>query len=187
MTNAQDSKLHKAFSNGSSNNIKLSKTQLHKIGQSGGFLGRLLGPLLKTGLPLIGNVLKPLAKSVLIQLGLTTVASASDAVIHKKIFGSGFTTLIISNDEMNDIMKIVKSLEESGLLIKGMSELIQHEAKEQKGGFLGMLLATLGASLLRNLLTGEGGIATSQGLENLELAKEQLGHVKIFNATSSFN
>ena len=187
LTNTQVLKLQKAFANNYLANIKLSKTQLHKIVQSGGFLGRPLGPLLKTGLLLIGNVLKPLAKSVLIPLGLTAAASATDTAIHKRMFGSGFTTLIISNDEMNDIMKIVKSLEESGLLIKGMSELIQHEAKEQKGGFLGMLLATLGASLLRNLLTGEGGIATSQGLENLELAKEQLGHVKIFNATSSFN
>ena len=187
LTNTQVLKLQKAFANNYLANIKLSKTQLHKIVQSGGFLGRPLGPLLKTGLLLIGNVLKPLAKSVLIPLGLTAAASATDTAIHKRMFGSGFTTLIISNDEMNDIMKIVKSLEESGLLIKGMSELIQHEAKEQKGGFLGMLLGTLGASLLRNLLTGEGGIATSQGLENLELAKEQLGHVKIFNATSSFN
>ena len=187
LTNTQVLKVQKAFANNYLANIKLSKTQLHKIVQSGGFLGRPLGPLLKTGLLLIGNVLKPLAKSVLIPLGLTAAASATDTAIHKRMFGSGFTTLIISNDEMNDIMKIVKSLEESGLLIKGMSELIQHEAKEQKGGFLGMLLATLGASLLRNLLTGEGGIATSQGLENLELAKEQLGHVKIFNATSSFN
>ena len=84
LTNTQVSRLGKAFANGSSANIKLSKTQLHKIGQSGGFLGRLLGPLLKTGLPLIGNVLKPLAKSVLIALGLTAAASATDAVIHKK-------------------------------------------------------------------------------------------------------
>ena len=65
---------------------------MHKIGQSGGFLGRLLGPLLKTGLPLIGNVLKPLAKSVLIPLGLTAAAAATGATIHKKMFGSGFTT-----------------------------------------------------------------------------------------------
>ena len=86
-------------------NIKLSKTQLHKIEQSGGFLGRLLGPLLKTGLLLIGSVLKLLAKSVLIPLGLTASASATDAAIHKKMFGSGVTTLIISNEEMNDIMK----------------------------------------------------------------------------------
>ena len=79
--------------------------------QSGSFLGRLLGPLLKTGLPLITNVVKPLAKRVLIPLGLTAAASAADAGIHKKILGSGHnTTLIISNDEMNDIIRIVKSL-----------------------------------------------------------------------------
>ena len=119
LTNAQVSKLRKAFANGLSVNIKLSKTQLHKLGQSRGFLGRLLEPLLKTGLPLMGNVLKLLTKSVLIPLGLTAVASARDAAIHKKMFGSGFTTLIICNEEMNDIMKIIKSLEESGLLIKG--------------------------------------------------------------------
>ena len=107
--------------------------------QSGGFLGRLLGPLLKTGLPLMKSVIKPLAKSVLLQLGLTAAASAADAGIHKKILGSGHnnnTTLIISNDEMDDISKIVKSLEDSGLLLKGVSETIQNEAKEQKGGFL---------------------------------------------------
>ena len=95
--------------------MKLSKTQLHKIGQSGGFLGRVLGPLLKTGLSLTGNVLKPLAEMVLITLGLTA-ASATDAAIHKKMFWSGRrpldlashnTTLIISNEEINDIMKII--------------------------------------------------------------------------------
>ena len=79
--------------------------------QSGGFLGRLLGPLLKTGLPLIKNVIKPLAKSVLIPLGLTAAASAADAGIHKKILGSGHnhpshnTTLIISNDELMILLK----------------------------------------------------------------------------------
>ena len=109
---------------------------------------------------LIGNVLKPLAKSVLIPLGLTAAASATDAAIHKKMFGSGArssmlalrpvdlasrTTLVSSNEEMNDIMKIVTSLEESGLLI-GVSKTIKNEAKEQKGGFLRMLLSTLGLS-----------------------------------------
>ena len=148
LTNKPVSKLRKAFANNSSANIKLSKTQLHKTGQSGGFLGRLLGPFLKTGLPLIGNVLKPLAKSILIPLGLTAAASATDAAIHKKMFGSGNTTLIILNKEMNDIMKIIKSLEEFGLLIKGVSETTKNEAKEQKIGFLQMLLGTLGASLL---------------------------------------
>ena len=113
LTNTQVSKLLKAFANNSSANIKLSKSQLHKIGQSTGFPGRLLGPLLKAGLASMGNVLKPLAKSVLIPLGLTAAASATDPTIHKKMFGSGFTTLIISNEEMEDIMKIVKSLEDS--------------------------------------------------------------------------
>ena len=95
------------------------------------FLGRLLGPLLKTGLPLIKNVIKPLAKSVLIPLGLTAAASAADAGIHKKILGSGNNiTLIISNDEINDIIKIVKSLEDSGLLLKGVTETVQNEVKE---------------------------------------------------------
>ena len=86
LTNAQVSKLHKTFANGSSANVKLSETQLHKIGQSRGFLGRLLEPLLKTGLLLIINALKPLAKIVLIPLGLTAVASTKDAAIHKKMF-----------------------------------------------------------------------------------------------------
>ena len=83
LTNTQVLKLCKAFANGSSANMKLSKTQLHQIGQSGGFLGRRLGPLLKNGLPLIGSVLKPLAKSLLISLALTAAASATDAAIHK--------------------------------------------------------------------------------------------------------
>ena len=163
--------LRKAFTNGLSGNIILSKTQLHKIGQSGGFLGRLLGPLLKTQLLLIGNVLKPLAKSVLIPLGLTAAASATDAAINNKMFGSGRhpsdlakkITLIISNEEMNNIMKLVKSLEESGLLIKGVSKTVKNEAKEQKGRFLGMLLGFLGASLLGNLLIGKSKIRASEG------------------------
>ena len=163
LTNTQVSKLRKAFANGSSANIKLSKTQLHKIGQSGGVLGRLLGLLLKTRLPLVGNVLKPLAKSVLISLQLTVAASATDAAVHKNIFGSGFTTLIISNEEMNDIMKVVKSLEESSLLIKSVSQTMKNELKEQKVGLLSMLLGTLGASLLGNLLTGKGTIRACEG------------------------
>ena len=79
------------------------------------------------------------------------------------MFGSGNSTLIISNEEMNDIMKIVKSLEESGILIKGVKETIKNEAKEQKVGFLVMLLGTLGPSLLGNLLPSKGVITTSQG------------------------
>ena len=122
LTDRQISSMRKAFSNDSSANIKLSKTQLSNMIQSGGFLGRLLGPLLKNGLPLISNVIKPLAKSVLIPLGLTAAASAADAGIHKKILGSGNTTLIVSNSDMKDLNKIVKSLEDSGLLLKGVTE-----------------------------------------------------------------
>ena len=86
LTNTQVSKLSKAFTNNSSANKKLSKTQLHKIGQTGGFLDRPLGLLLKTGMPLLKNVLKPQAKSFLILLGLTAAVSATDAAIHPKIF-----------------------------------------------------------------------------------------------------
>ena len=103
LTNTQVWRLRKAFANASSVNIKLSKTQLHKIEQSGGFLGRLLELLLKTGLLLIGNLLKPLGKSVLIPLGLTAAASATDAAIHKKKFGSGKTTLVFSNEDLKNI------------------------------------------------------------------------------------
>ena len=115
------------------------------------------------------SVIKPLAKTVLVPLGLTAAASAADVGIHKKILGSGHnnTTLIISNDEMNDILKIVKYLEDSGVLLKGVTETIQNEAKEQIGGFLSMLLGTLGASLLGDLLTknlsGKGGIRAGEG------------------------
>ena len=117
LLNTPVSKLCKAVANGSSANIKLSNTQLHKIRQSGGILGRLLRPLLKTGLPLIVNVLRPFTKSVLKPLGLTVAASATEVALHKKMFASGNTRFIISNEEMN-IMKIVKSLEESSLLIR---------------------------------------------------------------------
>ena len=91
------------------------------MGKSGEFLGRLLVQLLKT---------KSLAKSVLIPSGLTAAASATDTAIHKKAFGSGVTTLIISNEEkINQIMKTVKSFDKSGLMIKGVSETIKNEAK----------------------------------------------------------
>ena len=127
--------LHKAFANGSSTNIKLSETQFHKTRQPGGFLDRRLGLFLKTGLPLIGSLLKPLAKSVSVPLGLAIAASGTDPTIHKKMFGSGTTKLIIYNKEINDIMKIIKFLEESCLLIKGISETIKNEAKNKREGF----------------------------------------------------
>ena len=97
-----------------------------------------------------------LAKNVLAPLGITAAASAIDAGIQKKIHGSGTTALIISNEETNDIMKIVQALEDFNVLLKGVTKTVENEIKEQKGGFLSMLLGTLGDSLLVNLLAGKG-------------------------------
>ena len=138
LTTRQTIELRNALENNMSTDIKLSKAQISKIIQSGGFLGKLLCSLLKTGLALIKNVIKPLAKSVLIPLGLTAAASAADAGIQKKILGSGTTTLIISNEEMNDIMKIIQALEDSNILLKRVTKTIKNETKEQKGGFFFM-------------------------------------------------
>ena len=145
------------FANYLSTDIKLSKTQLSKMMHSEGILGRLLGSLLKTRFPLMKNVIKPLAKSFLTPIGLTVAASAADAGIHKKVWGSGnTTTLIISKDELEYIIKIVKTLEDSGLLLKGVSETIQNKVEKQKGGSISMLLGTSGGSLLGkgSMLTG---------------------------------
>ena len=154
LTDRHVANIRNTFANNLSTDVKFSKTQLLKMLQSGGFLRNLLsklaGPLMKVAMPLAKNVLAP--------LGLTAAMSSIDGTIKKKMLGSGTTTLIISNDEMNDIIKIVKSLENSGVILKGVSETIQHEAKEQRGGFLSMLLGTLGASLLGNLLTGGKGV-----------------------------
>ena len=153
LTTRQNTKLRNAINNNSATDIKLSKAQIKKIIQSGGFLGKLLsklaGPLMKVALPLAKNVLAP--------LGLTAAMSAIDGSIQKKIHGSG-VKLIIEQEDMNDIMKIVKALENSGILLKGVSKTIKNETKEQGAGFLSMLLGTLGASLLGNLLTGGTGI-----------------------------
>ena len=155
--------LCKAFVNNSSTNKTLWKNQLPKTVQLGGFLVRLLGPLLKTALSVIKNVLKPLAKSILIPWRLTAAASAVDSVIHKKIIIPGTTALIISNEGIDDIIKIVKSLEESELLIKLLSKTIKNEAKEQKGRFLSMLLSLVGDNLLEDLLAGKRVIRAAQG------------------------
>ena len=121
-------KLRNAFNNNMSIDLKLSKAQISKIIQSGGFLGSLLsklaGPLMKVAIPLAKNVLAP--------LGITAAASAIDAGIQKKIHGSGTTTLIISNEEMNDIMKIVQALEDSNILLKGVTKRIKNEKKRIK-------------------------------------------------------
>ena len=159
LTTRQNTKLRNAVNNNSATDIKLSKAQIKKLIESGGFLGNLLsklaGPLMKVALPLAKNVLAP--------LGLTAAMSAIDGSIQKKIHGSGATKgagvkLIIEQEDMNDIMKIIKALENYGILLKGVSKAIKNETKEQKGGFLSMLLGTLGAILLGNLLSGRKGI-----------------------------
>ena len=178
----------------------LSKTQLSKMIQSGELLGRLLGPLLKTGLPLMKSVIKPLAKSVLVLLGLTAAAAAADAGIDKIILGSSHNNnaiLIISNNEMDDVLEIVKSLADSGTLLKGVSETIQNEAKEQRGGFLSMLLGTLSAFLLGDLVTknvsGKGVIRTGEGVIRAGERVIRAGYrpkrssLKKIDSTTSFN
>ena len=136
--NRQVANFRKAFANCLSTDIKLSETQLSKMIKSGEFLGRLLGSLLKTGLTLIKNVIKPLSKSVLIPLGLTAAAAAAaDVGIDKKNLESGHsssshknTVLLISNNDIEDIIKIVKSLGDSGLLLKELTGTVQNEVKE---------------------------------------------------------
>ena len=130
---------------------------------------------MRVGLPLMRNVLTQLAKSVLMQLGLTAAVSATYAANQKTIYGSGDATLIISNKEMKDIMKIATSLEELRFLVKGKSE---NETKEQKGGFLSMLLGTLTAILLTNM---------SRGLGIIRASEETISLVRNFTAVLSFN
>ena len=144
-------------------NVKLSKNQISKIILSERFLGRLLEPLMKVGLLLMKNVLGQLAKSMLITIRLTARLSALDTGVHNNILGSGASgpsgsgtrTLIISNKEMEEIMKIDKSSKDSSLLIKGVSQTID---KKQRDGLLGMLLGKLVAYLLENVIADKGVI-----------------------------
>ena len=128
LTTRPKTKLKNASNNNMSTDLKLSKAYTSKIIQSGGFLGSLLsklaGPLMKVAISL--------AKNVLVSLEITAAASAIDAGIQKKIHGSGTTTLIISNEEMNDIMKIVQALEDSNILLKGVTKRIKNEKKRIK-------------------------------------------------------
>ena len=160
LTTRQNTKLRNAINNNLATDIKLSKAQIKKLIQSGRFSGKLLsklaGPLMKVALPLAKNVLAP--------LGLTAAMSATDGSIQKKIHGLG-VKLIIEQEDMNDIMKIIEALENSGILLKVVTKTIENETKEQRGGFLSMLLRTLGASLLGNLLIGGKGIVrTGDGI-----------------------
>ena len=161
LTLRQKTKLRNILNDNMSTDLKLSKVQISKIIQSRVFLRSLLsklaGPLMKVAIPVAKNVLAP--------LGITAAASTIDAGIQKKkkIHGSGTTTLIISNEEMNDIMKIVQALEDSNILRKGVTKTIKNETKQQKGGFLSMLLGTLRANLFENLLTGKGIVRAGSG------------------------
>ena len=125
LTQSQITKLRNNIENNMSTDIKWNKAQISKITQSGGFLGKLLGPLLKTGLPLLKSLIKALGL-----LGLTAASSAIDAGVQKKMYGSGITTVVISNEEMNDIMKIVKTLEDSDILLGGVTKAIKNQTKE---------------------------------------------------------
>ena len=109
------------------------------------------------------KVAMPITKNVLAPLGLTAAVSAIDGSIQTKINGSG-VKLIIEQEELNDIIKIIEALENSGILLKGVTKTIDIETKEQRGGFLSMLLRTLGASLLGNLLTGKGMMRAGEGI-----------------------
>ena len=153
LTTRQNTKLRNAINNNLATDIKLSKAQIKKLIQSGGFLGKLLsklaGQLMKVAMPLAKNILAP--------LGLTAAMSDIDGSIQKKIHGSG-VKLTIEQEVMNDIIKIIEALENSGILLKGVTKTIENETTEQRGGFLSMLLGTLGESLLGNLLTGGKGM-----------------------------
>ena len=160
LTTRQNTKLRNAINNNLATDIKLSKAQIKKLIQLGGFsgklAGKLAGPLMKVAMPLAKNVLAP--------LGLTAAMSDTDGSIQKKIHGSG-VKLIIEQEDMNDIIKIIEALENSGILLKGVTKTIENETKEQRGGFLGMLLGTLGAILFGSLLTGGKGIVrTGDGI-----------------------
>ena len=130
----QRTKLRNVFNNNMSTGVKLSEAQISKLIQSGGVLGSLLsklaGPLMKVTIHLAKNVLAP--------LGIRAAASVTDAEIQKKIHGSGTTTLIISRKEMNDLIKIIQALQDSNILLKGVTKTIKNETKKQKGGFLSM-------------------------------------------------
>ena len=181
LTTRQNTKLRNAYNNNSATDIKLSKAQIKKLIQSGGFLCKLLSKLAGS----LMKVAMPLAKNVLAPLGLTAAMSAIDGSIQKKVHGLGIK-LIIEQEDMKDIMKIIKALENSGILLKGVSKTIKNETKEQRRGFLSMLLGTLGASLLGNLLSdgkgimraGEGSVASRTKGDGIVRAGEESGSKK---------
>ena len=185
--------IRNVFNDNMSTNLTLSKTQISKIIQFGGFLELLLSEL-------VGSLMKvavPLAKNILAPLGLTAAASTIDAGIQKKIHSSGTTTLTISNEEMNDIMKIDQTFEDSDILLKGVTETIKNKTKKQEGRLLGTLVGILGSILLQNLLSGKRIVRTGsrnkkgEGIVRPGYGKGIViagyGKNGIFDAASSFN
>ena len=133
------------------------------------------------------KVVMPLATNVFAPLGLTASMSAIDGSMQKKIYGSG-SKLIIEQEDMNDIMEIIEALENSGILLKGVSKTIENETKEQTGGFLSMLLGTLGASLLGNLSTGgKGMMRAGEGKGIVRAGEGSKKKAKFFVTISSIN
>ena len=159
LTTRQKTKLKNAFNNNMSTDLKLSKAQISKMIQSGGFLGSLLSKLAVS----LMKVAIPLAKHVLAPLGITEAATAIDVGIQKKTHVSATTTLIILNKETNDMIKIVQTVEDSNILLKAVTKTIKNETKEQREGFLSMLLGALGASLLGNILVEKGIVRAGSG------------------------
>ena len=165
LTTRQMTKLRNKIGNNMSANIKLSKAQLKKTAQSGGFSARLLCRFLP-------KLIKPaisVGKNILVPLGLSAAMSGIDRAIQKSMFGYGITTLKIGNKEFSDMMKIIKVLKDHGVSLKGITKAAQNEVKSQRGGFLSILMGTLLASLLGDILSkgllrkgivrGGGGIA----------------------------
>ena len=175
LTTRQSTKLRNAINNNMATDLKLSKAQIKNMIQSGGFscklFSKLAGPLMKVAMP----------------LGLTAALSAIDGGIQKKMRSDGIK-LVIERENMNDIMKIIEALENSGILLKGVTKTIENETKEQRGGFLSMLLGTLGASLLGNLLTsGKGIVRAGEGVVRAgKGVKKETKFSVTFSSTNKF-
>ena len=132
------------------------------------------------------KVAMPLAKNVLVPLGLTAAMSAIDGGIQKKMRGEGIK-LMFEQEDMNDIMKIIEALENSGILLKGVKKTIENETKEQTGGFLSMLLGTLEASLLGNLLSGKGMMRACEDIVRADEGSGSKRNPKFTVTISSIN
>ena len=155
LTQRQFEKLIDKIKNNMSTDIILSKLQINKIIKEGGNLGKLL----MSSLPKLIKPAISLGKNILAPLGLSAAMSTTDAAIQEKMYGWGNKTLIISDNDMNDLIRIVSALEEHDILLKGTSKTIKNKTKKRKGEF-----GTLGASLLGNLLTGKGMYRTGYGM-----------------------